>query len=310
MLIHDRVVLAIDAGGTYFKSALVTTEGKLLVPSLYTKRVDSAGSAQSIREAYQGIVAWQLDKAAQLQASIIGIGVDTPGPFDFTLCLSRMQHKFQSIYGIPLKPWIQQAAGDVPIHFVHDSAAFIMGEAWQGAAKGFANAAGVMLGTGLGFACTKGHQVIANPHGGPGVILYSAPYRDGIAEDYVSRRGIIARYRQRVSDAPPTIDVKEIAAMALQGDGDANGIFTQTGSMLAEILYPILQQLQTQCLVIGGQIAKAYPLFEGALRAGLSGLVLEKIAPSPNPDDVHLLGCAKAFMQSVRCNQYDGSKGW
>jgi glucokinase len=304
----DNAVLVIDAGGTYFKSALMANskEGckdrwSIIEESRYSIRVDSKGMAEAIRNAYQGIVAKQLENAKRNQHNILGVSVDTPGPFDFDRCVSKMKHKFEAIYDIPLKPWIQEIAGNVPICFIHDSAAFMQGEAWMGEAQGYKNSAGVMLGTGLGLACMKDGTILSNVQKGPAIPLYSKPYLDGTAEDYISRRGIIRRYREQTQDGSEGLDVVDVARKALSGDLISRRVFEETGRMLGEVLKPVLEELGTQCLVLGGQISKSYSLFEKSLKESVKELdSLDRIYCSANPDDSHLLGCGKAFLDQYK----------
>lgn len=153
-----------------------------------------------------------------------------------------MRHKFPALYGIPLRPWIQEAAGDLPVRFLHDSTAFLLGEYWKGGLQGEGNAAGVMLGTGLGFAYMRNGEVQLNPQGGPGFSLYTVPYRKGAAEDYVSRRGIISRYLERTPMAGSGIDVADISRLAREGSEPARVTMRETGRMLGEILFPVLKE--------------------------------------------------------------------
>jgi glucokinase len=134
-------ILAIDVGGTFFKSALVTVDGQVIEDSLLSEPANSAGPADGIKNCYQNILRKQYSFAKSKCCDVIGIGIDTPGPFDFVNSKSKMKHKFQSIYDIPLKPWITEAAGDTPVLFIHDSSAFVIGESWQGAAKEYDNIA-------------------------------------------------------------------------------------------------------------------------------------------------------------------------
>ena len=211
---QDGLILAIDAGGTFFKSGLVSADGKILEHTRVSCPVDSAGQASSVRSAYHILIARQLENARAIGRAIKAVGVDTPGPFDYQEGKSLMRHKFPALYGIPLRPWIQEAAGDLPVRFLHDSTAFLLGEYWKGGLQGEGNAAGVMLGTGLGFAYMRNGEVQLNPQGGPGFSLYTVPYRRGAAEDYVSRRGIISRYLERTPMAGSGIDVADISRLA------------------------------------------------------------------------------------------------
>lgn len=292
----SRLFLAIDAGGTFFKSALITEDGQIEKNSRISCPVDSEGQAGSVRDAYHWLIEKQMEVAKNRNSNIAAIGIDTPGPFDYTKGESRMLHKFRLLYGIPIRPWIEEKIGKVPIRFLHDSTAFLLGEYWKGELKDCNNCAGVMLGTGLGFACMRDGKVQLNEQGGPGYSLYNRPFGDGNAEDYVSRRGICRRYRDRNSDCVSGVDVVDIAEFAKKGDPMALDTFEETGRMLGEILLPVLRQAPYKRLVIGGQISKAYPYFGPALESVLNGTGLDMIGPSRCPDDSHLLGCAYSII--------------
>lgn len=286
------LILAIDAGGTFFKSALVTAGGQIVNGSRLSCPADSDGRAESVQAAYQWLIEKQMEAAECMDSRITAIGVDTPGPFDFTRGESHMRHKFRSIYGIPLRPWLEEKAGKIPIYFLHDSTAFLLGEHWRGRLRGCDDCGGVMLGTGLGFSYMRNGEVRLNEEGGPACSLYSRPFRAGTAEEAVSRRGICRRYRNRSLDCAPESDVIDIARLAGAGDLAALETFKETGEMLGEILLPVLHEQQCRRLVVGGQISKAYSYFGRFLEQALEGAGLDQIGPSENPDDVHLLGCA------------------
>ncbi len=295
---HGGLILAIDAGGTFFKSGLVTADGEIPVHTRISCPVDSAGQADSVRWAYQSLIGRQLENARALGQAIKAVGVDTPGPFDYREGKSLMRHKFRALYGIPLRPWIQEAAGKLPVRFLHDSTAFLLGEYWKGGLQGEGNAAGVMLGTGLGFAFMQNGAVQLNFQDGPGFSLYTVPYREGIAEDYVSRRGIISRYLERVPQAESGIDVADIARLARRGSAPALATMKETGRMLGEILLPVLKEKQCRRLAVGGQISKAYPLFGPDLEKVLEDIRLDSVAPAKSPDGAHLLGCAYLLLKA------------
>ena len=291
------VVLAIDAGGTFFKSGLVSCDGEIEENTKFSCPVDSGGTKESVRDGYRRLIVWQMEKARCLGLSVMAVGVDTPGPFDYEKGESLMKHKFQALYRVPLRPWIEEAAGKLPITFIHDSTAFLLGEYWKGGLKGNSDCAGVMLGTGLGFAYMEHGVVKLNPQGGPGYSVYNRPFRDATAEEYISRRGIIRRYRQLTGDESPEIDVKNIAQMAEKGCKEARMILEETGTMLGEVMLPVLKEIRCDKLVIGGQISKAYPYFGKALENRLKGTGLQTIVPSHSPDKSHLLGCAYGIFE-------------
>lgn len=293
---RESLILAIDAGGTFFKSGLVTMDGHIIEKSRISCVVDSMGGKDAIHEVYRSLIRKQIKLAESRNAVIAAVGVDTPGPFDYEKGQSHMRHKFGSIYEVAIRPWIEELTGPLPIHFVHDSTAFLLGEYWRGALAGCDDCAGVMLGTGLGFAYMKNGEVCLNPRGGPGYSLYNTPFKNGTAEDYISRRGICRRYRRGMADDGLQPDVIDIARFAGEGDPVALKIFEETGDLLGEILRPVLQSISSRRLVVGGQISKAYSYFGTSLERSLDGIGLEMIVPSADPDDAHLLGCAYAIL--------------
>ncbi|EIP97871.1 transcriptional regulator/sugar kinase [Opitutaceae bacterium TAV1] len=295
-------ILAIDAGGTFFKSALVAPDGEILVGTQHTVPVDSQGPASGILAAWVSVfkAAFAAAAASTPARRIAAIGVSTPGPFDYARHTSLMTHKFQAIRGLDLRRALGELypeIGDIPLRFIHDAHAFIIGEHGRGAACGHERVIGVTLGTGVGFGCIIDGAIRDNGSGGPLVSLFRKPYRDGLLEDYVSRRGIIRLYREHAGQgAPPGLDVAEIASLAItRQDPAARAAFDDAGRALGETLRPVVDELSATCLVAGGQIARAFPLFGPALCDALAGCgSLRLVTVAWHIDTAGLYGAAMA----------------
>ncbi len=289
----NHCILAVDAGGTFLKAALVLTGGSIAEGTAFKVPVDSGGPLDAIRESYVGLAARGRALADQRQLILDGIGVCIPGPFQYQEGYCLMTHKYQSIYKVPMRPWFEAGAGPLPVRFVHDSTAYLLGETWGDLYAGFARIGCVLLGTGLGFASWLDGRIFSNPQGGPGISIYARPYREGTAEDYVSRRGIINRYRAYFPDS--TLDVRDIDILARNGQAEAIDVWQDTGVFLAEILHEILREHHFEALLLGGQISKGADLFLPELKAGLADLPsLRLICPVVRMDDAPLLGVARA----------------
>lgn len=182
------------------------------------------------------------------------LGVACPGPFDFARGVSHMRHKWRGLMDVPLPSVFARELPGVPVRFLHDSTAFLLGEAWQGAARDMENPAGVMLGTGFGFTVMQRRRVLVDANGTPAVVLWNAPFRDGTVEDYVSRRALRDAY------GPQAPDVRELAELARGGDTRAQAIFRRMGEALGEVLTRYLPA-GTDGVVLGGQIARSAELF-------------------------------------------------
>ena len=151
---------------------------------------------------------------------LAGIGIAIPGPFDYAAGVSRMTHKFRSICGVDLRGVLHAMPGvpaDAEIRFMQDVNAALAGEIARGNAAGYGASALVSLGTGLGFALSRDGRVLCNPAGGPKVVIFNLPYRDGILEDYASKRGFLRIYGELAGHTDPALTVADLGRMAGEG---------------------------------------------------------------------------------------------
>ena len=124
---YDSVVLGIDAGGTYFKSALVNIEGKILKDSYRQTPVSSYGTKAEIMMTYKKIIQAASEYTCADSIDICGIGISTPGPFDYIGGISSMRH--DSGYRGCKYPGFVCAMGlfqnDLPVIFMHDAMLYL-----------------------------------------------------------------------------------------------------------------------------------------------------------------------------------------
>lgn len=238
---HAEVILALDIGGTFIKSALFSG-GKLLrkLPQVPTC---SAGTREDIEKSIR--------LAVRQAETFDRVAVSIPGPFDYSAGIFRMKHKFAAVDGCRFR----DLSGGTDAVFLHDANAFLLGELTCGAARGFSRAGGVTLGTGLGAAFAVDGKPLTSPAGSPAenVSLWNKPFRGGIAEDAVSARALLAKY--------PAQNVKEIALRAKEGDRAAQEVWLGYGSALFELLTGWNRELAPEVIVVGGQIARDLELF-------------------------------------------------
>lgn len=304
MILSDSCILAIDAGGTSLKAALVPelsgpgrtgelTDSQLTEDTFFSVPVSSSGTREEILAAYTTLAAQGAAKAAAAGLTISRVSVCIPGPFDYAGGKSLMCHKYQAIYNLPLRPCLWEGIGtERPIVFLHDSTAFLLGACAQTATKAGC-ICGVIIGTGLGFACMRDGRIRQNPSGGPAVSIYARPYLDGTSEDYVSSRGILKQYLAETlltSTRPPT--VAEIAHMAKSGDSAALKVFADTGFHLGRILLPVLKEEALDTVLLGGAISKSAELFLPELNQVLADAGATA-KPVPHIDLAPILGAAR-----------------
>jgi glucokinase len=294
--------LAIDAGGTYIKSAVSNKEALIFEDSGFMVNAHSDGSKEEILQDFKEIILNGLAYISSREMTLEGIGFAFPGPFDYSNGVSLMKHKYLNIYGIDLRECFRKVPGvvpDIPIIFIHDASAMLTGELLKGNAYGFGNTALLSLGTGLGFTFSINGFVQFNDLGGPKITIYKLPYKDGILEDYISRRGILKSYCEISGKDISDIEVIDIARFADEGDKAAISAFSEVGRVLAESLHNILIKYNIQCLLFGGQISRSFHYMEESLKEGLKDIsCLSKISMVKSIDHASLLGVSSAIAKN------------
>lgn len=290
-------ILGVDIGGTHVTAARVhrAAAGFEIGPP-QRGEVDASADAESILAAWCGPIG-----RALAEGLVEGIAVAMPGPFDYPrgICLIRGVAKYESLYGLNVEQALRRRLrfdDRLPMRFENDCNAFVLGEYLAGAARGARRVIGLTLGTGLGSGFLADGEI---QYEGPGVppdaSLGFVPYRDGTAEDCISRRGLMRRYAEL--GGPHDTDVVAIAAEAARGDPLARQLFAELGRMLAEVLAPWVRGFRPDALVIGGAIARSFGLFEQTLAAGLPADL--RVCPAQIADRANLLGAAALLHRRI-----------
>ncbi len=295
---HNYAVV-LDVGGTFVKSAVVASDGTLLPESYLRSPSISNGTAEEIIGCLVKTIRIALHQADKQKLPVCGIGLCVPGPFDYNAGISFMRHKFRAIRGLELRRVLIERlciGEETNIYFESDAHAFLLGEIWKDTAQGAKQIVAVTLGTGLGAAFMSDGKILRRDSRTPLCSIWSLPYEGGIVEDRISREGIIARYKELCGGAPyKRIDVKDIACLAAKEKDIASlQVFKEIGSIMGEVLAPLIEDFQAECLIMGGQISKAFPLFSPPLRARLERIhSLKIITCGKEIDGSPLYGMAK-----------------
>lgn len=255
------MVLGVDIGGTHITAALVDQgTGQVLQKSVQRETVDAQLSKTEILAAWTKAIKAVL---AYAETKVEHIGMAMPGPFDYEngISLIKAQDKFRALYQVNIKEELAERLELKPfnIRLINDAASFMQGEMYSGAAKGYKNAIGLTLGTGLGSAIAINGQA-------KDAALWNANFLGGIAEDYFSTRWFLGKYKALTGKQ--MLGVKELSKIADQ-DPYARQIFNEFGRGLAHFLADIIKINKAEIVVLGGNIAQAYRLFEPHLTSGL-----------------------------------------
>lgn len=249
----NSTALGIDIGGSHITAALVDLGTRTIIEGSWNRtRIDSQGAAADIIASWSAVISEVFTKAP---AGIKHIGIGMPGPFDYERGISLMkgQHKYDALYKLNVKNLLADKLGIQPeqIRFINDAGCFLQGEVFSGAGKNYQRVIGLTLGTGLGSAVYR--DGVANDAN-----RWCSPFKDGMAEDYLSTRWFVKRYQEVSGETVP--DVKALVAR-IAVDDSIPELFNEFARNLATLLIDFVQAEQPEAIVIGGNIANAADLF-------------------------------------------------
>ncbi|WP_225048241.1 ROK family protein [Lacticaseibacillus kribbianus] len=262
--------LLLDVGGTTIKATRVDEAGRALGPTTHHEAL-AGSSAACIVDNLVSII------TESGPGPLTGVGMAFPGPFDYAggVSLMRGLGKYDALYGMPLTPAIQHAgARRAPwlartrFAYIHDIAAFGLGELRVGVAQGRTRFLCLAIGTGAGSAFVANRRLViagagVPPHGW----LYDTPFHGGIIDDFVSARGLTRLAKTATGVA---YSGEQLAALAAAGNADALAAFTAFGEVVAQALGPFVKNFAPQAVVLGGQVAKSFAYFGAPVRRALA----------------------------------------
>lgn len=281
---NHSLMAGVDIGGSHITAALVDTATGAIVPESWQRNsVPAAGTANEIIDAWSNVILSSFGQSVPAR-----IGIAMPGPFDYEagICFIQGQHKYESLYGLNIKSLLAEKLGfDLKnIRLTNDAACFLQGEVFAGAAKGCSDVTGLTLGTGLGSAIYFENKVAD-------AAWWCTPFKNSIAEDYLSSRWFVQRYQQLTQLTVP--NVKQL--LSTGDEKNIKLIFDEFGNNLGAFL---LQQQVDGLVIIGGNIAQAFSLFEASLmdclQAAGNGT---QVRPAVLGEQAALIGAATAGLE-------------
>lgn len=256
--------IGLDIGGTHITAAVINkTEMKVLDFSLCKESFDSNRPVHEVMNIWKKVISTSI-KNSKIN-DITGIAICMPGPFDYKtgICWIKDQSKYEHFYGLNIRELLLETLdfpSDFPVLFENDAVCFGKGEVFKQQENLSKKVMAVTLGTGLG-ACfiDKGTSISSGNSVPTDGEIYNLPYRDGIAEDYVSVRGLLSHYKS-LSNKDLNNGL-ELYNLAKNGDKQAILVFERMGEDLAEVVIPWIKKFAADHIIIGGKIANASDLF-------------------------------------------------
>ena len=250
MMQKPRVVWAVDIGGTKIAAARVSRNGKL---SGYAEIPTPSAGGRKVVEAV-------VELLERMPAENVGaIGVDVPG-----LAWPDGRVWAPNIPGwkrMPLGPALKKRFR-LPTLVESDRNAFVVGEAWQGAARKCRDVVFLAVGTGIGAGILaggrllRGHGELAGSVGWMALRnQYQPIYKSiGCFEAHASGTGIGLAASKELGR---TLSARELTALARRGDRKAKDLLERAGHDLGLGLANLVDVLNPEVIVIGGGVAAA-----------------------------------------------------
>ncbi|MCQ2792478.1 MAG: ROK family protein [Bacilli bacterium] len=190
------------------------------------------------------------------------IGVSMPGPFDFKNGISLMDFKLKSLYQVNVMSIFKEACPQAKIVFIHDAVAFILGTLNEDPKLKTMRVAGVMLGTGTGFACMDNGRVMVSeneitiPH--LGRQIYDNTNRK--IDEFISATGLIRLANELGYHFKYVKEMAEAAKI----DKRLQETFLEVGQILGKVMNQQQVNLHFTYLLIGGGVSNVWHLLKPA----------------------------------------------
>ena len=265
--IDCRYAIGSDVGGSHIYSAVIDLETGCTVGNPIITPIDSKASAETIVSTLSSNIL-STKKSSGIKGNIAGAGIAFPGPFDYEHGVSLIGGvgKYDSIYGLDLAASLYSrlySHGIQSFKFLNDASAFALGEYTFGATKDYNRVVAITLGTGVGSGFIADGKLVEDGNEVPAFgWVYHLPFEGSIVDDSFSTRWICKRYEGLTGEQ--VTGAKDVADR-YSCDENARMLFEEYGFRFGSFIIPILEKFHADALVIGGNISRAFRLFNPSL---------------------------------------------
>jgi len=248
-----RQYLGVDLGGTSIKIGRYDDNGFLI----------SLAEIKTPKPSVPGVVAVSLCEELEKidpsgEADCVGIAL--PGPTDSQSRVARTCINLPGWIDVPLAEWVESRTNRKVV-LANDGNCALLGESWQGAAKGFDDVILITLGTGVGGAVMIDGELFTGHRGAaaePGLIGLKSDGpvcnsgNQGSLEQYASAAAIKRDFG---------CDPIDLFQLAKNGNESALASWRQYGRTLGIGISSLIYMFTPQLILIGGGISSAADYF-------------------------------------------------
>jgi len=243
--------IGVDLGGTNIKIVVISNDGNML-EYLTCDTADAEGS-------WAGTIKYHLELIQkQRGSSPCHIGLAAPGlAAKDGRSIAYMQGRLQGLEGFVWQDFLEFQC---PVVVLNDAHAALLGEVWQGAAKGFRNVILLTLGTGVGGAVLMDGRLIKGQIGRAGHLGHVSVNSDG-TPDIVNTPGsleqMIGNYNVEERSGGRFTSTRKLVEAHLAGDSDATALWSRSIFQLGVAVASFINAFDPELVIIGGGIAQA-----------------------------------------------------
>jgi glucokinase len=274
---HERYTLGIDVGGTKILTALLDPSFRIVAEYKEKTRPDKGVDhfLKTIANAVRSV----LKEAGVDRKKILAAGVGCPGFIHDGRGTVLASPNIPFLKSFPLAGNLQEEL-NVPVVIGNDVQTGLYGEHQFGAAKGYANVAGIFMGTGIGGALILNNQLYRGSTGSAGEIGHvvydpGGPRcgcgRQGCFEAFAGRLAIaaeaaitVARLKAPHLAEKSGTDLREIKSGAIAkaieaGDRAIEQIIREKGRIVGSMMANLVNFVNPDLIVLGGGVVEAMP---------------------------------------------------
>ncbi len=317
------VLVGVDLGGTFIKTAVVSREGKVLHKDSRPTGADEGLDAvlgrmeQAVRDA--------VSACGTAMSNLQAVGFGAPGPMNWQTGIVYSPPNLPGWKDVPLADLMTKRLG-VPCYVDNDANVACYGEFWLGAGRDVESMVLLTLGTGVGGGIVVMDQLLRGPDGTAAEIGHMCVKRggrvcgcgaQGCLEQYASVSGMVRTAVKGLESGHQSlladmcngdydqITGKMISDAVSREDGFAAWVMEETGAWLGIAIGTLINLLNPEKVVLaGGMVAAGETLFKPireAARAQCFQVPGERaqIVPAELDPDSGVIGAAGTALQRL-----------
>ncbi|MEY9876384.1 glucokinase [Streptacidiphilus sp. MAP12-33] len=262
----DGVVLALDAGGSRIRAAVLAPDATVL---------HRASVATGVERGPDAVVETVLDLASTLAQTHhpVAAGIAVPGVIDQAagICTFSANLGWREV---PIRQWAAEELG-IPVALGHDVRAAAWAEARLGAGRGCRSFLFVQMGAGIAAALVLDGRILVGGHGSAGELGHltvrprgrlCACGKRGCLETVASDAALAGAYSRATGEQ---VGADEVWRRAQAGDDVAEWLWDRTVPALADGLAAAVTLFDPRRIVVGGGVAQVGRPYVEPLRAAL-----------------------------------------